>query len=41
MNLLITAVLGFIFLKEVIDWKIGAGLFFGILSIYFLRGDKK
>jgi len=41
LNLLITAVLGFIFLKEIIDLKIISGLFFGALSIYFLREEKK
>lgn len=40
LNLLVTAILSFIFLKEQLDWKIGIGLLFGVLSIYFLRSDK-
>jgi drug/metabolite transporter (DMT)-like permease len=40
LNLIVTAILGFIFLKEALDWKIFTGLTFGVLSIYFLRSDK-
>lgn len=40
LNLLVTAILGFIFLKETINAKIILGLLFGIISIYFLRRDK-
>lgn len=38
LNLLITAILGFIFLKENFDIKIFTGLVLGVLSIYFLGG---
>jgi drug/metabolite transporter (DMT)-like permease len=41
LNLVITALLGFFFLKEQFDWKIGAGLMFSVLSIYFLRGNEQ
>jgi drug/metabolite transporter (DMT)-like permease len=41
LGLIISSGLGFIILKENFNWKIAMGLFFGILSIYFLRGNKK
>lgn len=40
LNLLITAILGFVVLLEPVDFKIFIGIAFGLLSIYFLRGDK-
>ena len=40
LNLLVTAVLGFIFLNELLNLKIILGLSFGVLSIYFLGSDK-
>ena len=39
LSLLVTAVLGFIFLLEPINLKIILGLLFGVLSVFLLRGD--
>ncbi len=39
LNLLVTSILGFIVLNEPFSWKSGFGLLFGVLSIYFLRGE--
>jgi len=39
LNLLVTALLGFVFLLEPVDLKIILGILFGVLSVYFLRGD--
>jgi transporter family protein len=36
MSLLISVLMGVVFLKEAINLKIAAGIFFAILSIYFL-----
>ena len=41
LNLIVTAILGFIFLSETINLKIALGLLFGALSIYFLGSGKK
>ena len=41
LGLIVTSGLGFIILKENFDFKIITGLLFGILSIYFLKGDNK
>jgi drug/metabolite transporter (DMT)-like permease len=41
LNLIVSAILGFIFLNEQINFKIAAGLMFGIISIFLIGGDKK
>ena len=41
LNLLVTAILGFILLRETLNWKIAAGLLFGLLSVYLLGSGKK
>lgn len=40
LNLIVTAVLAFIILSEMVNWKVILGLFFGVLSVYLLRSDK-
>ncbi len=41
LNLVVSAILGFIFLNEAINAKIIVGLAFGIISIFLIGGDKK
>jgi drug/metabolite transporter (DMT)-like permease len=41
LNLVVSAILGFIFLNEQLNFKIAIGLIFGIISIFLIGGEKK